>query len=147
MTKIHTINSKILPYPAQHIWRVITDFGGYSEWWPSSLKITLLRVARELIGSRVEVRPYGGQSFICEVVSVIQHEELRMKYSGIYQGTGVWTISQNNEHCHVTYEIFLEVDNLWIRALSSILPVATIHSRLMTKVFSGLERYLAENSE
>lgn len=104
-------------------------------------------VSEGLVGSRIEVRPYGGQGFVCEVVDVKQNSELRMKYSGMYNGTGIWKISDVNGHCRVTYEIRLEAENLWIRFLLSILPVATIHSRLMTKVLSGLERYLAEHDE
>lgn len=144
MKKIHTINTKELPYPPQQIWQVITDFSSYPKWWPSSIKIKVRRASINLIGSRIEVRPYGGQGFECEVVGITQHRELRMKYSGIYTGTGIWKISDINEHCRVTYEIMLEIDNLWIRFLSSILPVTKMHSQLMTKVLSGLERYLEE---
>lgn len=129
------------------IWRVITDFSGYQEWWPAPLKTKALRVAEGLIGSRIEIRPYGGKGFVCEVVDVKHDSELRMKYSGIYSGTGVWTISDVNEHCRVTYEIMLEIENFWILLLSSFVPVTKIHSRLMSDVLSGLEQYLANTIE
>jgi ribosome-associated toxin RatA of RatAB toxin-antitoxin module len=147
MKRIHAVNAKVLPYPVQQIWRVITDFDGYSKWWPSSIRTKVIWVSETLIGSRIEVRPYGGRGFICEVVGVTEHSELRMKYSGIYRGIGGWTLSDVNEHCRVTYKIMLEIDDLWIRLLSYILPVTKIHARLMTKVLSGLERYLAKDYE
>ena len=61
-----------------------------------------------------------------------------MKYSGIYSGIGVWTLSEANGQCNVTYEILLEIENTIVRLLSYILPVAKIHSKLMKDVLIGL---------
>ena len=64
------------------------------------------------------------------------------EYSRIYKGLGVWTISENNGYCNVTYEIDLEVNHPLIRILSYLLPVDKIHYKLMEKVFLGLEQIL-----
>jgi hypothetical protein len=104
----------------------------------------MLQLADGLIGSRIEVRPYGGQPFVCEVVEAICETKLIFRYSGIYDGTGIWKISEVNGQCRVSYEIMLEIRNIWIRMLAVILPVSRIHSRLMMQVLSGLERYLVE---
>jgi ribosome-associated toxin RatA of RatAB toxin-antitoxin module len=134
MKNIHTINSKILPYTRERIWEVITDLSNYSAWWPSSLKIKTLQLLEGLLGSRIEIRPYGGQAFYCEVSDIDDGIELTMTYTGIYTGTGRWTISEVNEQRCVTYEIELKIESAMIRLLSSVLPVAAIHSHLMEKV-------------
>ena len=147
MKNIHTINSKLLPYARARIWGVITDLSRYSAWWPSSLKIKTLHLSEGLLGSRIEIRPYGGQAFYCEVSGMDYGTELMMAYTGIYTGTGRWTISEGNGQRRVTYEIELKIENTMIRLLSFVLPVASIHSHLMEKVLSGLGRYLEEIDE
>lgn len=147
MRRIHTITKTALPYSPEQIWEAIADFSGYHEWWPSSIRIKVIRVARDLMGSRIEIRPYGGQGFECAIDGVVPYSELRLKYSGIYRGTGLWTLSGRDGQCLVTYEITLEIDDRWVRCLSYLLPIGKIHSRLMTRVLSGLERQLAENIE
>jgi ribosome-associated toxin RatA of RatAB toxin-antitoxin module len=144
MRNIQTTNSMILPHSAIQIWEVITDLSSYSAWWPSSIKIKTLRLSNELIGSRIEVRPYGGQAFCCEVSNIIDSKELTLKYSGIYSGTGIWTISEINGQSRVTYKIELKIQNTMIRLLSFILPVASIHSKLMGEVLTGLGQYLGK---
>jgi ribosome-associated toxin RatA of RatAB toxin-antitoxin module len=138
MKNIHTANSKILPYTRARIWEVITDLSSYSVWWPSSITIKTLHLSEGLIGSRIEIRPYGGQAFYCEVSGIDDNAELTMTYTGVYTGTGKWTISEVNGQRCVTYEIELTIESTMIRLLSSVLPVASIHSRLMEKVLSGL---------
>jgi ribosome-associated toxin RatA of RatAB toxin-antitoxin module len=142
MKKIHVKNMKMLPYSAKHIWDIITDFKSYSEWWPSTVKTKVLKISDEVKGSKIEVRPYGGMGFICEVVNVQPNTKLVMEYSGIYKGLGVWTISENNRQCNVAYEIDLEVNHPLIRILSNLLPVDKLHYNLMEKVFWGLEQKL-----
>ena len=126
------------------IWKVITDLSSYSAWWPSSIKIKTLHLSNELIGSRIEVRPYGGQPFCCEVSSINDSKELTLKYSGIYSGTGKWTISEINGESCVTYKIELKIQNTMVRLLSFVLPVASIHSKLMEEVLTGLGQYLGK---
>jgi len=133
-----------MAYPAMLIWKAITDLPNYSSWWPSSVKIKTLHLSEGLIGSRIEVRPYGGQSFCCEVSELIKGKELTLKYSGIYTGKGMWTISEINGQSRVTYEIDLTIQSNLIRLLSAVLPVDSIHSKLMEKVLTGLGQYLGK---
>ena len=126
------------------IWKVITDLSTYSAWWPSSIKIKTLRLSNELIGSRIEVRPYGGQAFCCEVSDINDSKELTLKYSGIYTGTGTWTISETDGQSCVTYKIELEIQSTMIRLLSFVFPLASMHSKLMEEVLTGLEQHLGK---
>jgi ribosome-associated toxin RatA of RatAB toxin-antitoxin module len=143
---IHTISTKRLPYPSHEVWQAVTNFKKYSEWWPSTVRIKILQLEEGLCGSQIKVRPFGGHGFICKVVDFSKNTELRIKYSGIYSGSGVWTIAENRGGCQVTYEIKLDIDSLFIRWLSHILPIDKIHSRLMNKVLSGLEQHLGRLS-
>lgn len=147
MKNIHTINSQVLPHTRTQIWEVITDLSNYSAWWPSSLNIKTLHVSEGLLGSRIEIRPYGGQAFYCEVSDMHDSTELTMTYNGIYTGTGRWTISEVNGQRRVTYEIELKIQSTLVRLLSSVLPVASIHSHLMEKALSGLGQYLEETDK
>jgi len=144
MKNIQTTNSKILPHSAMQIWKAIADLSSYSAWWPPSIKIKTLHLSKELIGSRIEVRPYGGQAFCCEVSNINDSKEFTLKYSGIYSGTGIWTIAEINGQSLVTYKIELKIQNTMIRLLSFALPVTSIHSKLMEEVLTGLGQYLGE---
>ncbi|MBU2601374.1 MAG: SRPBCC family protein [Actinobacteria bacterium] len=135
MKTIRTVDSKVIP-----------DIANYPSWWPSSVKIKTLDVSEELVGSCIEVRPFGGQAFRCEVSSANDGDELTMTYSGIYAGTGTWKVSELGEQTLVTYEIDLEIQSTLIRLLSGVLPVSSIHSRLMQDVLAGLERYLGDGA-
>ena len=50
------------------------------QWWPSSVKIVVRRHSPELIGSQVQLKPYGGRAFVCEVESIREGAELRLQY-------------------------------------------------------------------
>jgi hypothetical protein len=145
MRNIQTANTKVMAYPAMQIWEAITDLPHYSSWWPSSIKIKTLHLSEGVIGSRIELRPYGGQAFCCEVSELKRGKELVLQYSGIYAGRGIWTISEINGQSRVTYEIKLIIQSNLIRLLSSVLPVNSIHSKLMEEVLTGLGQYLDKN--
>lgn len=105
MKQIHSVNSISIPFSAQQIWEVLIDIASYPLWWPSSVKIKLLNSTQHLIGSKVEVRPYGGMPFFCEFLERNNNVKLIMKYSGIYSGLGVWTLTEVNGQTKVSYEI------------------------------------------
>lgn len=142
MRQIHSINSIIVPFSTQHIWKIISDITSYSLWWPSSIQIKVLNATKDIIGSQIEVRPYGGLPFFCEFSEHINNDKLIMKYSGIYSGFGVWTLKEMNDQTKIDYEINLEITNLFIRLLSYVIPIEKIHYKLMNEVLFGLEKRL-----
>lgn len=142
MKQIHSINSITIPFSARNVWEVLTDIKSYPLWWPPILNIKVLNATHDLIGSRVELRPYGGLPFMCEFSESVEPVKLVMKYSGIYSGLGVWTLSETNGRTKVDYEIHLEINSLFIRLLSYMVPVEKIHYTLMDKVLLGLENRL-----
>ena len=54
----------------------------------------------------------------------------------------MWTVSEINGKSQITYKIELTINSTLIRLLSSVLPVASIHSKLMEEVLTGLGQYL-----
>jgi hypothetical protein len=97
---------------------------------------------QDVIGSQIEIRPYGGIPFLCEFSESVEPIKLVMKYSGIYSGLGIWTLSEMNGQTKIDYEINLEINNLFIRLLSNVIPVEKIHYKLMNEVLLCLENRL-----
>jgi hypothetical protein len=147
MRKIQSEDSASIAGPPGPIWQAITDFSSYATWWPSSVKIVVRRNTPELAGSQVQLRPFGGRAFVCEVESIREGVELRIQYSGVYRGPGVWTIAAGDGNCRVTYRVDLEIVDPLMKLLSYIIPIPRLHSSLMREVFAGLAGYVAHNKK
>ena len=141
MRKVQAEDEVIIACPPERIWRAITDFNSYTKWWPASVRIVVHRVTPELVGSQVEIKPYGGRAFLCEVESIRDGSEMRLRYSGVYRGIGVWTIAESGSS-RVVYRIDLEVADPFVNLLSYVVSIPRLHSKLMREVFEGLEGYL-----
>ena len=142
MRKVQAEDEAIIACSPGRIWQAITDFSSYQKWWPASVRIVVRRVTPELVGSQVEIKPYGGRAFLCEVESVRDGVELRLQYSGVYRGIGVWTIVESGSSSRVVYRIDLEVADPFMKILSYIVSIPRLHSKLMREVFEGLAGYL-----
>jgi len=147
MRRIQAEDAAVIASPSNLIWRAITDFSSYPQWWPSSVRIAVRRNSPELVGSLVQLKPYGGRAFLCEVESLREGAELRLQYSGVYRGPGVWTIAAGEGNCRVTYRVDLEIVDPMMKLLSYIVPIPRLHSNLMREVFAGLAGYLAQNKK
>jgi len=147
MRRIQAEDEAVIANSPERIWRAITDFSSYAKWWPSSVNIVVRRSTPELVGSQVQLRPFGGRAFLCEVESIREGAELRLKYSGVYRGPGVWTIVAGDGNCRVTYRVDIEIADPLMKLLSYIIPIPRLHSSLMREVFAGLAGYLAQNKK
>jgi len=147
MRRIQAEDAAVIASPPNQIWRAITDFSSYAKWWPSSVSIVVRRNTPELVGSQVQLKPYGGRAFVCEVESIREGAELRLQYSGVYRGTGVWTIVAGDENCRVVYRVDLEIVDPLMKLLSFVVSIPRLHSSLMREVFAGLAGYLAQNKK
>ena len=142
MRKVQAEDETVIVCPPERIWQAIIDFNSYTKWWPSSVSIAVRRVTPKLVGSQVEIKPYGGRAFLCEVESIRDGVELRLRYSGVYRGIGVWTIAEGDGHSRVVYRVDLEISDLLMKLLSYVVSIPRLHSKLMREVFEGLEGYL-----
>jgi hypothetical protein len=145
MRTIQAEDTAVIAGAPEAVWRAITDFSSYAKWWPSSVNILVRRSAPGLVGSQVQLRPFGGRAFLCEVESIRAGAELRLKYSGVYRGPGVWTIAAEGGTCRVTYRVDLEIIDPLMKLLSFILPIPRLHSSLMKEVFAGLAGHVAKD--
>ena len=142
MRKVQAEDETVIVCPPERIWQAIIDFNSYTKWWPSSVSIAVSRVTPKLVGSQVEIKPYGGRAFLCEVEGIRDGSEMSLRYTGVYRGTGVWTIAEGDGHCRVIYRIDLEVADPFMKLLSYVVSIPRLHSKLMREVFEGLEGYL-----
>ena len=147
MRRIQAEDAAVIASPPNLIWRAIADFNSYAKWWPSSVRILMRRNTPELVGSQVQLKPFGGRAFLCEVESLREGAELRIQYSGVYRGPGVWTIDAGDGSCRVTYRVDLEIIDPLMKLLSYIIPIPRLHSSLMREVFAGLAGYIAHNKK
>lgn len=144
MRRIHTEDVATIPAEPAVVWRVLTDFDRYPDWWPSSVRIRVLQVTPTSVGSAFEIKPYRGRGFRCDLVGIRDGTELRFAYSGLYRGSGVWSLHDaGSEGTRVAYAIDLEIVDRLTATLSRVLPIGRLHSRLMKDVFGGLTEHVA----
>jgi ribosome-associated toxin RatA of RatAB toxin-antitoxin module len=145
MATVQVTDSAFIPQNPALVWNVLIDFDSYAQWWPRSVRIRVLKTTPELIGSQFEVRPFGRKGFVCEVESVDPGLELQLQYlDGTYAGTGVWSIEPLEEGCRVSYAVDLEIVDRLTSALSHVVNLGAIHSRLVRKIFAGLGSHVRQ---
>ena len=128
--------------PRTRVQQVLTDLEHYPEWWPSQLRIRVLRTTPDFIGSQIEVRPMGGR-FTCEVVGIEQDRVIHIGYvDGLHRGIGVWTFETVGDGTTVSYRIDLEPQGWLPRLMSHFMDFGRIHSKEMQRVFDGMESWL-----
>jgi ribosome-associated toxin RatA of RatAB toxin-antitoxin module len=133
---------RTLPYPVPEVFAALTDFGNYPTWWPKELSLKVLHLAPDHVGSRLGAGLLGGW-FICEVTEVVPEREVRTRYiEGVHRGEGVWSLEPVEGDTKVCYRIDLEPQGVGPRLLSHVLDFGHLHSKLMGRVFDGLERFL-----
>lgn len=144
MRKIISVDSCKLNHNAEKIYEAVSDVSVYKDWWSKNVKIKVLHISDNCIGSKVEIRASGGW-FRCEIVSVNSPKEVAIKYyEGVQKGMGIWKIEKTGENeSIVTYSIELEPVGFIPRFLSNFINFSKIHSKAMKEMFVSLERYLS----
>ena len=144
MKRIISNDKYVYKHDPEKIFDAISDFRVYSQWWGKDVKLKLILVTENKIGSQVEVRASGGW-FRCELVSLTPFEEVRIKYyEGVQSGEGIWRINRlDNGNSELVYSIDLEPKGLLPRFLSNFINFSEIHSKAMLGLFEGLEEYLS----
>lgn len=142
-TPIHATDEITIPLPATEVWPVFADFGAYSRWWPKSLEIRVLSGGVELLGTEVEVRPFGGRSFRCRVEAVDVPKRMQMRYfGGFIEGFGEWRLEPLGQETRVIYRLEAKAYGWLVVLLGKVLNLARLHSRLMQTVLQNLNHVL-----
>jgi uncharacterized protein YndB with AHSA1/START domain len=142
MRQTQANDCRTLPFDVAEVFAALLDFENYPRWWPAQLRVRVLKVSPERVGSRIEVRPRGGV-FVCEIVQVVPDREILIGYvEGVHMGTGRWRFEKVAEGTCACYQIDLEPHGWLPRLLSNVMNFGKLHSRSMEKVFDGLEGWL-----
>ena len=142
-TPIRATDEVVVPLPPGEVWRVLADVGGYSRWWPRSLGLRVLSGGATLIGTELELRPFGGRPFRCRVEAVEEPRRMRVRYSGGFvEGCGEWRLEPLGGGTRVIYDLDVRVAGRLVAFLARLIPLGRLHSRPMRGVLQNLERVL-----
>ncbi len=142
-TPTHATDEIIIPLPATEVWPVLADFGGYSRWWPKSVRIRALSSDVELLGTEVEIQPVGGRPFRCRVEAVDVPKRIRMRYfGGFIEGFGEWRLEPLGPDTRVIYRLEVNAHGWLVVLLGKMLDLAQIHSRSMQTILHSLNHAL-----
>jgi uncharacterized protein YndB with AHSA1/START domain len=126
------------------VYRVLTDFEGYGEWWPPAVKVRALTVVPDVVGSDLEFRPRGGPAFRCRVEQAVPDSLLSLRYhEGPYAGLGIWSLEPVTGGTRVRYSVNLTSEHRMLRFFARFTDLGRSHSRLMGPVLAGLRRVVA----
>lgn len=141
MKELTSLDQKILNYPVDKIFPIVSDFQTYREWFPKNVDISLIKKTPEKIGSIIQIK-FGIVKFKIELTRINQFREIIVQYSGAYEGNGIWYFFESTIGTKLLYEIDLKIKNPIVRFISIFVNINSMHSNVMTKIFDGLETYL-----
>ncbi len=141
MKELSSLDQKILKFSVDKVFPVVADFQTYTEWFPNKPGIRILKLNPEKVGSIIEIKT-GIISFKIELMRINPHKEIIVEYNGAYEGRGIWYFFETTNGTKLMYEIELEIKNILVRFVSLFINLNSIHSKMMTKIFDGLEDYL-----
>jgi uncharacterized protein YndB with AHSA1/START domain len=146
-TAIQATDEVVVPFSPTQVWRVLADVAAYPDWWPQPLHLRVLHCDSGLVGSEVELRPFGGRPLRCRVDAIQEPRCIRMQYSGGFvDGRGEWSLEPSASGTRVRYELDVRAHGWLVAGLSRLLPLARIHSRQMKGVLKQLGRVLAQST-
>lgn len=137
-TIIRAYDDCFIPAPREQVWAVVSDIGGYPAWWPSFLRVRVLREGA--IGGEVEITPRNGRAFRCRVTAIDPPTSMTMEYDGPVRGSGMWMLAPEDDGTRVSYALDTHAKGWIVRAISWFVDLGGIHSAQMRAVFEGLSR-------
>jgi ribosome-associated toxin RatA of RatAB toxin-antitoxin module len=142
MRRTQATDCRTLRFDLDVVFAAVLDCENYPRWWPANLRVRVLQLTQNALGSRIEIRPRGGR-FTCEIAQVVPAREILIEYvDGVHRGTGRWTFEKLAEGTRACYQIDLEPQGWLPRLLSNCMDFGKMHSRSMEQVFDGLESWL-----
>lgn len=143
MTAIRAVDEITVQFTPQQVWEVLTALDAYPRWWPRYLGLKLLEQKDHLIGSALQIRPFGGRAFQCRVAELEPDRKILMEYFGNFIcGTGKWRIEPVHHGTRVVYELDVEAKGVLVAVLGKVLPLGKIHSKQMADVLKRLAKEL-----
>ncbi len=140
-TPIAATDALDIQHPLDVVWKVVADVAAYPDWWPSSLRLQVLRTEPDVVGTEVEIHPVGGQSFRVRVLTMEAPSAMRMEYfGGFITGYGAWRLEAIPGGTRVHYDLDARADGWIVAMLAKMMPLPKLHSDLMQSVLRELAR-------
>src|SRR5258706_13423595 len=146
MARIISKNTVLLGYPADYVYRTLTDFTSYSAWWPPAIKFRIEHLNPGIIGTTINVQNGPFVKWKSKISSFKTNRLLAMDYTGgAWLGKTFWRFEDKDGKTELTLEIDLEVNKQWLKVVSVFLNFSRYHSKQIKKVFANLDSYLSKN--
>lgn len=145
MAKVKSIDSRLLKFPVDYVYRTITDFASYSKWWPREIKFDIEHLNPNITGTTINVQN-GIVKWKSKITGFRNNKLLAIDYiEGAWLGKTYWRVEDRAGDTELTMEIDLEINRLWLKPISAVINFSKVHSKQIHRIFRNLEKYLAAN--
>lgn len=145
MAKVKSIDSCVLNFPVDYVYRTLTDFSSYSKWWPHEIKFELEHLNPNITGTTINVQN-GFVKWKSKITGFKNNKLLAIDYiDGAWLGKTYWRVEDKSGDTELTMEINLEINRAWLKPVSAVINFQKYHSRQIHRIFKNLEKYLAAN--
>jgi len=144
MPELKSKDSILLYYPAEKIYRVLTDFASYPAWYPKDIKFSIGYLDKKVIGTTLSIQNSPFVKWEAKITGFKPNELIGIDYiNGAWLGKTKWELHEKGPQTLLTYEIDLHVNKGWLRLLWNIINFGKYHSKQMHAIFKNLEKYLS----
>ncbi|HET9870858.1 MAG TPA: SRPBCC family protein, partial [bacterium] len=109
-------------------------------WWPRSIRFQV-DPGPVKVGTRMRVSNQGLVRWTAEVTDIQENKKIMFRYfDGAWDGTAAWTLTPEGSGTRVAYSIDIVPVPFWLKALSGVLDLGKIHSKMMAGVLASLQK-------
>ena len=146
MGELKSIDTRLLDFPVDYVYRTVTDFASYSKWWPHEIKFDIEHLNPAVVGTTINVQNGSFVRWKSKITSFKVNKLLAIDYvDGAWLGKTQYRFEEKDGMTKLSLEIDLEINRLWLKFFSIFLNYIRIHSKQIQHVFNNLEKYLAEH--
>jgi catechol 2,3-dioxygenase-like lactoylglutathione lyase family enzyme/uncharacterized protein YndB with AHSA1/START domain len=147
MGSLKSIDSRVFDFPVDYVYKTLTDFSSYSEWWPREIKFDLEHLNPEIIGTTINVQNGPFVKWKSKISAFRTNRLLAVDYTdGAWKGKTKYRFADKDGKTELSLEIDLDINRAWLKFFSLFLNFSRIHSRQIHHVFNNLDKYLAKNA-
>ncbi len=139
VTPIKALDEIIIPASIESVWESVADVASYADWWPKSIRVRVLQVETDGIGSCLELHPVGGRAFRCRIEAIARPSQMTMQYfGGFISGQGEWRLQSVDGGTKVQYHLDVQAAGRLVAWIGRLVPLGKIHSYQMQGVLRRL---------